>query len=156
MTQKPCYSVEKTLDYCSQVQYLLRPCSMTRLLHRREGNPGVGGHSREVWRPRCDRTVPLLVSEDIPAAHDCLVDAFGCEAGGMERHAVGQPMPAAVRAGATTMWWHRGTAEHGCGSARAVGVARSGLVVLVDDSDGHCQRARASDARIAMEPEDRP
>ncbi len=42
----------------------------------------VGGPDKEVCLPRFDRTIPLLVSEDLPAAHDFLVDAFGCEAGG--------------------------------------------------------------------------
>ena len=42
----------------------------------------VGGPDKEVYLPRFGRTIPLLVSEDLPAAHDFLVDAFGCEAGG--------------------------------------------------------------------------
>ena len=109
----------------------------------------LGRHDKEVCLPRGDRTILLLVSEDIPAAHDCLVDAFGFAAGDMERQAE-------VRAGATTMWLQRVTAEHGLGSARVVGVARSGRVVLVEDVDGHGQRACAGGARIATEPEDRP
>src|SRR5262249_47157760 len=73
---------EIMLDHCSSVQYLLRVCSVPRLIHRHDGNPMGGGHDTEGCLPRCDRPIPLLVSEDLPAAHDCLVDACGCAAGG--------------------------------------------------------------------------
>ena len=81
------------------------------------------------------RVIPLLVYEDIPAAHDFLVHAFGFEAGGVEYDEHGRPVHAEVRAGATAIWLHRVTEEHQLSSPLA-GVAGSGLVLFVDDLDG--------------------
>ena len=106
--------------------------------------------------PTFNRIIPLLVYEDIPTAHDFLVNAFGFEPGGVDRNAEGQPVHAEVRAGNTTIWIHRVTDEHGMGSPRKIGVAGSGLVVHVDDVDAHCERARAAGAQIEREPEDMP
>jgi len=103
-----------------------------------------------------ERVIPLLVYEDIPAAHDFLVKAFGFDAGGVELNAEGQPIHAEVRAGATTIWLHRVTEAHDLDSPRRIGMARSGLVVQVDDVDAHCERARAAGAHVEHEPEDRP
>ena len=63
--------------------------------------------------PTFERIIPHLVHQDIQAAHDFLVEAFGFEAGGVERNVDGQPVHGEVRA--------------------------SGLVVHVDDVDtaGH-------------------
>ena len=106
--------------------------------------------------PVFERIIPLLVYEDIPAAHDFLVEAFGFESGGVERNAEGQPVHAEVRAGGTPIWLHRVTEEHGLGSPRRIGPAESGLVVHVDDVDAHYRQARAAGARIEREPEDMP
>lgn len=103
-----------------------------------------------------ERLIPLLVYEDIPAAHDFLVAAFGFGSGGVERNAEGQPIHAEVRAGAHTIWLHRVTEQHDLGSPRTPGVAGSGLVVFVDDVDAHYQRARTAGARIDSEPQDMP
>ena len=82
-----------------------------------------------------ERTIPLLVYEDIPAAHDFLVKAFGFESGGVMRNAEGQPVHGEVRAADTTMWLHRVAPEHGLAST----LAGSGLVVYVDDpSNASC------------------
>ncbi len=46
-----------------------------------------------------ERVIPILVYEDIPAAHDFLVEAFGFTSGGIERNAEGRAVHAEVRAG---------------------------------------------------------
>ena len=103
-----------------------------------------------------DRVVPLLVYEDLAAAHDFLVEAFGFEPGGISRDNEGRATHAEVRAGNTPIWLHRVAEEHEVGSPRRVGVASSGLVVLVDDVDEHFKRAVAAGARVDNEPVDRP
>ena len=103
-----------------------------------------------------DRVIPLLVYEDLAAAHDFLVEAFGFEAGGVSRNAEGDAVHAEVRAGSDPIWLHRVTAEHEVDSPRRVGAASSGLVVLVDDVDQHFKRARAAGAQIDSEPVDQP
>ena len=105
--------------------------------------------------PKFERVIPLLVYEDIQAAHDFLVTAFGFEAGGVMRNAEGQPVHGEVRAGDAAIWLHRVTAEHGLTSALVVDMP-SGLVVHVDDVDAHFERARAAGARIDAEPVDQP
>ncbi len=103
-----------------------------------------------------NRVIPLLVYEDIPAAHDFLVKAFGFDSGGVDRDGEGQAVHGEVRAGDTTIWLHRMTAEHELKSPRAGGMSSSGLVVHVDDVDAHCERARAAGAHIESEPTDMP
>jgi uncharacterized glyoxalase superfamily protein PhnB len=100
-----------------------------------------------------DRTIPLLVYSDIQAAHDFLVKAFGFEAGGVQRDGSGQAVHGEVRAGTTAIWLHRVTAEHDLASS---GAASSGLVVFVDDVDGHYERAKAAGSRIDSAPQDMP
>src|ERR1700681_2281124 len=56
-----------------------------------------------------ERIIPLLVYEDIPAAHDFLVAAFGFAAGGVERNAEGLAVHGEVRVGDTEIWLHRAT-----------------------------------------------
>ena len=63
--------------------------------------------------PKFERIIPLFVYEDIPAAHDFLVEAFGFETGGVMRDAAGQAVHGEVRAGGAPIWLHRVTAEHG-------------------------------------------
>jgi uncharacterized glyoxalase superfamily protein PhnB len=108
---------------------------------------------------RIDRIIPLLVYDDIAAAHDFLVEAFGFESGGVERNAEGKPVHAEVRAGGENgqvIWIHRVTAEHAMASPRSAKGDSSGLVVYVDDVDAHHARARAKGAQIDSAPEDRP
>jgi uncharacterized glyoxalase superfamily protein PhnB len=100
-----------------------------------------------------DRIIPLLVYEDIPAAHDFLVEAFGFETGGIKRNAEGQPVHGEVRVGDTMIWLHRVTPEH---KLAAADMPSSGLVVHVDDVDAHFKRARSAGARIDAEPVDQP
>jgi len=100
------------------------------------------------------RVVPVLTYEDIPAAHDFLVEAFGFVAGGVHRGADGQPVHGEVRAGSTAIWLHRATSEHHLASPRAADVANAGLVVFVDDVDAHHRHALASGAQIESAPVD--
>jgi uncharacterized glyoxalase superfamily protein PhnB len=98
--------------------------------------------------------IPLLVYEDLSAAHDFLVNAFSFEARFVDRDENGNARHAEVRAGGTTIWMHRVTAEHGMASARTA--ASSGIVVMVDDVDAHYKRALANGAKVDGPPEDRP
>jgi uncharacterized glyoxalase superfamily protein PhnB len=105
---------------------------------------------------KIERIIPVLVYEDIPAAHDFLVEALGFQAGGVDRDAEGRPVHAEVRAGDLVIWLHCVTGDHNLASPRSMDAASSGLVVHVDDVDAHCERARARGAHIEHEPEDRP
>ncbi len=103
-----------------------------------------------------ERLVPVLSYQDIPAAHDFLVSAFGFDGGGVHRDANGQPVHGEVRAGEAAIWLHRVTSEHRLDSPLASDVANSGLFVLVDDVDAHYERARAAGALIESKPVDQP
>ena len=103
-----------------------------------------------------ERIIPVLTYEDIPAAHDFLVKAFGFVAGGIHRTPEGRPIHGEVRAGDAAIWLHRVAAEHQLDSPRSVDVANTGLVVHVDDVDAHYERARSAGARIDSEPVDQP
>ena len=61
--------------------------------------------------PRIDGINPLLVYDDLQAAHDFLVEAFGFTSGGVERADDQRVVHAEVRAGDTTVWLHRAAAE---------------------------------------------
>jgi len=102
-----------------------------------------------------ERIIPLLVYDDIPAAHDFLVNVFGFEAGGVFRDGASQAVHGEVRVGEMSIWLHRVTAEHGLASAR-VSDSEFGLVVFVDDVDAHYERVRTAGARIDNEPVDQP
>ena len=103
-----------------------------------------------------ERVIPVLVYQDIQAAHDFLVHAFGFEAGGVERGPDGQPVHGEVRLGGTDIWLHRVTAEHKMASPRTVDMAGSGIVVHVPDVDAHCAGARSAGAVISRELADQP
>jgi uncharacterized glyoxalase superfamily protein PhnB len=100
------------------------------------------------------RIIPVLTYQDIQAAHDFLVNAFGFNSGGVSRNAEGQPIHGEVRAGDAVIWLHRVTAEHRLNSPLASDVANSGLSVHVDDVDAHYERARAAGALIDSQPVD--
>ena len=106
--------------------------------------------------PSFERIIPLLTYQDIQAAHDFLVKAFGFVAGGVHRTPDGRPVHGEVRAGEATIWLHHVTAEHHLESPLVADVANSGLVVFVDDVDAHYQHARSAGARIDSEPVDQP
>jgi MerR family transcriptional regulator, thiopeptide resistance regulator len=104
--------------------------------------------------PTPQRVIPILVYEDIEAAHDFLVDVFGFGAGGVQRDGDGQVVHGEVIAEQGPIWLHRVTAEHDLASPRTMPVASGGLVVRVDDVDAHFERARAAGATIDREPTD--
>jgi MerR family transcriptional regulator, thiopeptide resistance regulator len=101
-----------------------------------------------------ERAIPILVYQDIAAAHDFLVNVFGFESGGVARDHAGHVVHAEVHIGPAEIWLHRVTAEHNLQAASDV--ASSGLFVYVDDVDGHFQRVRAAGARVDGEPVDQP
>ena len=106
--------------------------------------------------PTIERVIPVLTYQDIAAAHDFLVQAFGFTAGGVDRSSDGIAVHGEVRAGNMSIWLHRVTAEHQLASPAAIDVANSGLVVQVDDVDAHYERARSAGAQIDSGPVDQP
>ena len=97
--------------------------------------------------------VPLLVYNDIPKAHDFLVNVFGFEAGGVQYNAQGKAVHGEVHIGGTALWLHRVTDEHELASPLS-GVSGSGLVVFVDNVDEHYHRVRAAGVTTDSEPAD--
>ncbi|MBV9108337.1 MAG: VOC family protein [Gemmatimonadetes bacterium] len=102
-----------------------------------------------------EEIVPVLVYDDIQAAHDFLVRAFGFEPGGVDHDGEGNAVHAEVRAGGQAIWLHRVTGEHRMGSP-ATAPSSNGMVVFVTDVDAHFRRARESGAAIDSEPADQP
>ncbi len=106
--------------------------------------------------PNIARVIPVLVYEDLAAAHDFLVEAFGFLSGGVQRDDSGQAVHAEVSAGATTFWLHRSVTEFELAAPRALGAASVGFSVQLDDVDAHYTQARAKGARIDSQPTDQP
>jgi uncharacterized glyoxalase superfamily protein PhnB len=98
--------------------------------------------------------IPVLVYEDIEAAHDYLVATFGFTSGGLHRLDDGTVVHGEVRLGDAAIWLHRVTAEHGMASPRDAELAYGGLSVIVPDVDAHFARAKAAGARLDREPSD--
>ena len=95
------------------------------------------------------KVIPVLVYDDIAAAHDFLVSAFGMQSGGVMRDSTGQAVHGEVRVGEHVIWLHRAASELMLASARAMPVASSGVVVHVVDIDAHFDRARSFGARVS-------
>ena len=106
--------------------------------------------------PKFERIIPILVYEDIPSAHDFLIDAFGFASGGVQRTPDGVAVHGEVRAGDLVIWLHRATPEHNFASPRSQAVATGGLVVHIDDVDAHYAHARERGARMETELQDQP
>ena len=106
--------------------------------------------------PNFERIIPVLTYQDIPAAHDFLVHAFGFNSGGVSRDGAGQPIHGEVRAGDAPIWLHRVATEHRLTSPRAADVANTGLFLYVDDVDAHYERACTAGAIIDSPPVDQP
>ena len=98
--------------------------------------------------------IPVLVYEDIEAAHDFLVGTFGFTSGGVYRTDDGTVVHAEVRAGDRPIWLHRVTVEHGMASPKGAPDVHGGLEVIVPDVDAHFAKAKAAGARIEREPSD--
>ena len=99
--------------------------------------------------------IPVLVYEDIEAAHDFLVGAFGLTSGGLHRLDDGTVVHAEVRNGDAAIWLHGVSPEHDLASPRGAGASHGGLSVIVPEVDAHYARARAAGARIDSDA-DRP
>src|ERR1700691_6106402 len=98
--------------------------------------------------------VPILVYEDIEAAHDFLVGTFGLTSGGLHRLDDGTVVHAEVRNADAAIWLHRVTVEHDMDSPRHAATSHGGLSVIVPDVDAHHARVKAAGARIDSEPTD--
>jgi MerR family transcriptional regulator, thiopeptide resistance regulator len=98
--------------------------------------------------------IPILVYEDIEAAHDFLVAVFGFASGGIFRAEDGTVVHAEVRAGDRPIWLHRVTAEHEMASPRGAAASHGGLEVIVPDVEAHYATATAGGARIDGAPAD--
>ncbi len=100
--------------------------------------------------------IPILVYEDIEAAHDFLVGTFGLTSGGLQRLEDGTVVHAEVRNGDAPIWLHRVTAEHEMGSPQHSPISHGGLSVIVPDVDTHFARVKAAGAQVESEPTDQP
>ncbi len=100
--------------------------------------------------------IPMLVYEDIEAAQQFLVEAFGFERGVLERDPTGRVVHAEVSNKDSAIWLHRVTQKHGLASARSLPAVPGGLVVLVDDVDAHYERAKKAGAVIDSPPAEQP
>jgi uncharacterized glyoxalase superfamily protein PhnB len=98
--------------------------------------------------------IPVLVYEDIEAAHDYLVRVFGFTSGGLHRAEDGTVVHGEVRNGDAAIWLHRVTPEHEMVSPRDAAAAHGGLEVIVPDVDAHYAHSVAAGARIEREPSD--
>jgi len=100
--------------------------------------------------------VPILVYEDIEAAHDFLVGIFGLTSGGLHRLDDGTVVHGEVGNGDAPIWLHRVTAESGMDSPHHAAASHSGLSVRIPDVDAHYARVKAAGAHIESEPTDQP
>lgn len=100
--------------------------------------------------------IPVLVYEDIEAAHNFLIEVFGFDSGGLHRLDDGTVVHGEVRLGDEPIWLHAVTAEHEMGSPNEAAESHGGLTVLVDDVDAHHERSKAAGARIDSSPTDQP
>jgi len=98
--------------------------------------------------------IPVLVYEDLQAAHDFLVEVFGFTSGGLHRLDDGTVVHGEVRHGDAAIWLHRTNAEHELTSPRDAAMSHGGLSVVVPDVAAHHARAKAAGARIESEPTD--
>jgi uncharacterized glyoxalase superfamily protein PhnB len=98
--------------------------------------------------------IPVLIYEDIEAAHDYLVQVFGFTSGGVERTPDGIVVHGEVRLGEARIWLHRVTDD--LASPRTLTKLNGGLVVHVGEVDTHFTRARDAGADIEREPADQP
>jgi MerR family transcriptional regulator, thiopeptide resistance regulator len=98
--------------------------------------------------------IPVLVYEDLEAAHDYLVGTFGFTSGGLHRDAEGTVVHAEVRNGVAPIWLHAVTEEHEMASPRHATMSHGGLSVIVPDVDAHYARSVAAGAHIDREPTD--
>ena len=100
--------------------------------------------------------IPILVYEDIEAAHDFLVQAFGLTSGGLHRLDDGTVVHGEVRNGGAPIWLHQVAADAGMASPHQASMSHGGLSVRIPEVDAHYDRVKAAGARIESEPTDQP
>jgi MerR family transcriptional regulator, thiopeptide resistance regulator len=100
--------------------------------------------------------VPILVYEDIEAAHDFLVDTFGLTSGGLHRLDDGTVVHGEVRNGEAPIWLHQVSPESEMDTPQHAAMAHGGLSVRIPDVDAHYARVKAAGARIEREPINQP
>jgi uncharacterized glyoxalase superfamily protein PhnB len=100
--------------------------------------------------------VPILVYEDIEAAHDFLVGTFGLTSGELHRLDDGTVVHGEVRNGDAPIWLHRVAPEADMGSPRDAALSQGGLSVRIPDVDAHYARVKAAGVPIEREPTDQP
>jgi PhnB protein len=131
-------------------------------------NTSREGHMTKTTSDVIQRAVPMLSYENVAAAVDWLSGAFGfrergeryTEQDGTVTHAELELGGAVVMLG-----WpgpdYQSPARHVdvCEHARkwlSVPYVVDGVLVYVDDVDGHCEKARSAGALILREPQDEP
>jgi uncharacterized glyoxalase superfamily protein PhnB len=100
--------------------------------------------------------IPILVYEDIEAAHYFLVGAFGFTSGGLQLDDDGNVVHGEIRFGEAAIWLHAVSREHQLGSPRERSESHGGLEIIVDHVDAHHARSRAAGAGIEYPPADKP
>jgi MerR family transcriptional regulator, thiopeptide resistance regulator len=100
--------------------------------------------------------IPILVYENIEAAHDFLVEAFGFTSGGLHLAEDGTVVHGEVRMGDAAVWLHAVAEEHQMASPRGSTQSHGGLEVIVEDVDAHYARSKAAGARVERAPTDQP
>jgi uncharacterized glyoxalase superfamily protein PhnB len=126
-----------------------------------ERRPGVYTRRLEAQSERMNSTptpavVPILVYEDIEAAHDFLVGTFGLTSGGLHRLDDGTVVHGEVRNGDAPIWLHQVAADAEMDSPHRASMSHGGLSVRIPDVDAHHSRVKAAGARIEREPTDQP
>ena len=106
--------------------------------------------------PPTPAVVPILVYEDIEAAHDFLIGTFGLTSGGLHRLSDGTVVHGEVRIGEAPIWLHRVTAESQMDTPQLAAMSHGGLSVRIPDVDAHYALVKAAGARIESEPTDQP
>lgn len=99
---------------------------------------------------------PQLIYDDAPAALEWLSRAFGFVKGEVIEGPDGTIAHSEMHYGAGTIMPKSPMAdsEFGMKSPRTLGGVNQVIYVTVEDTDAHCERARAAGAEILMEPRD--
>jgi MerR family transcriptional regulator, thiopeptide resistance regulator len=131
--------------------------SRTSGFSKTTSRPGLYGELMTTQQNAATRTaiVPILVYQDIEAAHDFLVGAFGFTSGGLQRDENGNVIHGEVRLGEAAIWLHAVAAEHQMTSPRASSQSHGGLEIIVEDVDAHYTRSKAAGADIDYPPADK-
>lgn len=100
--------------------------------------------------------IPILVYDDIEAAHDFLVGTLGFTSGGLHRTKDGTVVHGEVRMRDAAIWLHAVSEEHQMATPRGSTQSHGGLEVIVEDVDAHFARSKAAGASIDRTPTDQP